>query len=173
MLNIISRSTATLLAVLLLLPRNAHADDVASFYKTHDLTLLIGTSSGGGYDLAARFLARYLPEHIPSHPRIVIENMAGAGGIVAGNYLSTSAPRDGSLIASVLNNVPFEPLFGTKASTYDPIKFNWIGSTNPETAFLITWHFACTVIGRCPEARNFGRHVGHRVGADILCSTTQ
>lgn len=134
------RALGTALALGLMCLGSAHADDVADFYKSHDITLLIGTSSGGGYDLAGRFIARYLSQHVPGNPRMIVKNMAGAGGIVAGNYLNTNAPKDGSLIAMVLNNVAFEPMFGTEAALYDPTKFNWIGSTNPETAFLMVWH---------------------------------
>jgi tripartite-type tricarboxylate transporter receptor subunit TctC len=102
--------------------------------------LLVGTTSGGGYDLLARFLARHLPRFIPGQPHVLVKNMAGAGGIVAAKYLATNAPTDGTVMASLLNNVAFEPLFGTEAATYDPRRFNWVGSSNPETAFLMLWH---------------------------------
>ena len=66
--------------------------------------------------------------HIPGAPAIIVKNMAGAGGIVATNYLYNVAPKDGTTVGGVQNNTPFEPLFGTKAATYDPLKFNWLGT---------------------------------------------
>ena len=59
---------------------------------------------------------------------MIVKNMAGAGGIVATNYLYNVAPKDGTTVGGVQNNTPFEPLFGTKAATYDPLKFNWLGT---------------------------------------------
>jgi tripartite-type tricarboxylate transporter receptor subunit TctC len=135
-----ARSFAALIAATSFCTGPAGADDVADFYRTHGLTLLIGTSTGGGYDLLGRFLGHVLARYVPGNPRIVVKNMAGAGGIVAGNYLYANAPRDGSVVAGLLNNVAFEPLFGTTTALYDATKFNWIGSSNAETAFLMVWH---------------------------------
>ncbi len=135
-----ARSFAALIAATSFCTGPACADDVADFYRTHGLTLLIGTSTGGGYDLLGRFLGHVLARYVPGNPRIVVKNMAGAGGIVAGNYLYANAPRDGSVVAGLLNNVAFEPLFGTTTALYDATKFNWIGSSNAETAFLMVWH---------------------------------
>ena len=68
--------------------------------------------------------------------------MAGAGGIVATNHLFNVAAKDGTVIGGVQNNTPFEPLFGTKGPSYDPLKFNWLGTPSIEVALCTVWHTA-------------------------------
>src|SRR5438105_6573059 len=104
------------------------------------VTLILGSAPGGGYDVLARTLAGHLSRHIPGSPQVVVRNMAGAGGIVATNYLYNVAPKDGTTIGGVQNNTPFEPLLGTKAATYDPLKFNWLGTPSIEVAMATVWH---------------------------------
>ncbi len=118
----------------------ALAQPVADFYKGKTVTLLLSSAAGGGYDALARTLANYLGRHIPGSPAVIVKNMAGAGGIVATNYLYNVAPKDGTTIGGVQNNTPFEPLFGTKAATYDPLKFNWLGTPSIEVAMATVWH---------------------------------
>jgi tripartite-type tricarboxylate transporter receptor subunit TctC len=118
----------------------AHAQ--ADFYRGRTVTLVVSASAGGGYDIMARTLARYLPRHIPGTPRIVVTNMPGAGGIGATNYLYRGAPKDGTYIGSVQNNLPFEPLLGTREAIYDPTKFNWLGSPSTEVGLVVVWKTA-------------------------------
>ncbi len=118
----------------------AHADPIEDFYKGKTVSLIVSSSTGGGYDTLARLLTRFLPRHLPGQPNIVVRNMPGAGGIVATNHLYTLAPKDGTVIGAVQNNTPFEPLFGTKEAQYDPTKFNWLGSPSIETSILTIWH---------------------------------
>src|SRR5262249_59339516 len=66
----------------------------------------------------------------------------GGGGITATNHLYTAAPKDGTTIGAVQNNPPFEPLFGTKEASYDPLKFKWLGTPSIEVAMLTLWHKA-------------------------------
>src|ERR1700683_3368787 len=73
---------------------SAHGDPVADFYHGKTLSLIIGTSTGNDYDFRARLLARHLGRHIPGEPTIVPQNMPGAGGIKAVNYLASIAPHD-------------------------------------------------------------------------------
>ncbi len=118
----------------------ARADAIEDFYKGKTVSLIVSSSTGGGYDTLARLLTRFLTRHIPGQPNIVVRNMPGAGGIVATNHLYTLAPKDGTVIGAVQNNTPFEPLFGTKEAQYDPTKFNWLGSPSVETSILTVWH---------------------------------
>jgi tripartite-type tricarboxylate transporter receptor subunit TctC len=67
---------------------------------------VVGFGPGGGYDLYARLLAKYLPAHIPGAPSVVVENMEGAGSVRAANFVYEAAPRDGSVIAAVNQNAP-------------------------------------------------------------------
>ena len=109
------------------------------FYRGRTVTLVVSSSAGGGYDIMARTVARYLGKHLPGNPRIVVTNMPGAGGITATNYLYRAAPKDGTFIGSVQNNLPFEPLLGTREAIYDPTKFNWLGSPSIEVGLIVVW----------------------------------
>ena len=97
---------------------------VADFYKGKALSIVVGSSTGGGYDAMARAIARFIGKHLPGNPFVVVRNMPGAGGIAAMNHLYNAAEKDGTIIGMVQNNTPLEPLFGTKEARYDPVKFN-------------------------------------------------
>jgi tripartite-type tricarboxylate transporter receptor subunit TctC len=118
----------------------ATADDLADFYKTKTVSLIVSSSPGGGYDTLARTVAKHMSKHIPGNPGVIVKNMAGAGGIVATNFLYKVAEKDGATFGLVQNNTPFEPLLGTKEAIYDPTKFNWLGSPSVETGILVVWN---------------------------------
>jgi tripartite-type tricarboxylate transporter receptor subunit TctC len=115
----------------------ASADEVEDFYQNHTLKMVISYSVGGGYDLYARVLARYLGKYIPGHPTVVPENMPGAGGLRASNYLYNAAPKDGSVIATFSRSIPTMPLV-TSGLTFDGRKFGWIGSMSGDTSLCLT-----------------------------------
>lgn len=106
----------------------ACADPVADFYKDRTITLIAGYSSGGGFDLFARVIANYLGKHIPGQPRILVQNMPGAGSLRAASHIYSVAPKDGTVIA--LTRAPvLAPLLGSaSAAPFDPTKFTWLGS---------------------------------------------
>jgi tripartite-type tricarboxylate transporter receptor subunit TctC len=106
----------------------AAADSVTDFYKGRTLTIVVGNEVGTGFDIYARTLARHLGRHIPGQPNVVVQNMVGASGIVAANWLYAVAAKDGSVIATFVHTVPFEPLMGNGAARYDSAKFTWIGN---------------------------------------------
>src|SRR5215471_17126745 len=74
---------------------------VEDFYRGKQINLIVGYGPGGGYDKAARLLARYLPRFLPGNPAVVVQNMPGAGSLRAANYLYSVAPRDGTTIGLV------------------------------------------------------------------------
>ena len=125
--------------VLLLCAATASAAD---FYRGKTVTLVVSSSPGGGYDIMARTIAKYLGKHLPGNPRIVVSNMPGAGGIVAMNYFYRGAPKDGTAIAAMQNNIPFEPLLGTPEARYKPTEFNWLGSPSTEVGLIAVWKTA-------------------------------
>ena len=84
----------------------ASAEPVADFYRHRTVTIVVGGSAGGGYDTLARLVAKFMGEHIPGHPDVIVQNMPGAGGIVSMNYIAFSA-EIGTVIASPNNNTPF------------------------------------------------------------------
>jgi tripartite-type tricarboxylate transporter receptor subunit TctC len=118
------------------------ADAVKDFYKNKRVTMLIGLSTGGGYDRYARMTARYIAKYIPGKPRIIAKNMPGSGSLVMTNFLANAAPQDGSIIGAPQRGIPVEPLITGKDSRaqFDPLKMNWIGSLQRETSIGVAWH---------------------------------
>src|SRR5436190_21467507 len=97
----------------------AYADPVADYYKDRTVTLIAGYTSGGGFDLYARVIANYLGKHIPGQPRILVQNMPGAGSLIAASHLYNVAPKDGTAIS--LTRAPvIAPLLGsTRGAAFD------------------------------------------------------
>jgi tripartite-type tricarboxylate transporter receptor subunit TctC len=109
----------------------AHALSAADFYRGKDITLLVGYGPGGGYDITARLVARYLGKYIPGHPTIVVQNMPGAGSMRAANYTYVSAPKDGATIALIARDMPLVGLLGVNPQVqFDVGKLNWLGSSS-------------------------------------------
>jgi len=124
---------AALAGAAVLLPGAALAEE--NFYAGKTVQLLIGFSSGGGYDLYARTLARYLGRHIPGNPQIVPQNMPGAGSRKLVNYLYNVAPKDGTAIGHFAPGVAAEPLLGHAEGTqFDATKLGWLGSVSQEVS---------------------------------------
>src|SRR5262245_31306734 len=80
----------------------AAQDAVAGFYRDKTVTVIIGSTAGGGTDLYGRLLARHMGKYIPGNPKIIPQNMPGAGSIVAAAHLYSAAPRDGTQFGSTL-----------------------------------------------------------------------
>ncbi len=120
----------------------ARADAVADFYKGKRLTLIVPTAAGGGYDVPARALSRHFNRHVPGNPGIVVQNMPGAGGKRAVNYVYNVAPKDGTLVSAIHSFISFDPLFeGPKSKArFDARKFNWLGSIASTTSVGVAWH---------------------------------
>jgi tripartite-type tricarboxylate transporter receptor subunit TctC len=115
----------------------AAAQSAADFYAGKSINVLIGFSPGGGYDIYARTLARHMGRHIPGNPRLVPQNMPGAGSLRAVNYLYSVAPKDGTAIALFAPGVMFEPLLGrpsAEAGQFEATKFTWLGSISKEVS---------------------------------------
>jgi tripartite-type tricarboxylate transporter receptor subunit TctC len=92
------------------------------------VSIVVGHETGTGYDIYARTLARHLGRHIPGTPAIVVQNMVGASGLAATNWLYNIAPKDGTVLATFVHTAIFEPLAGNAAAKFDPAKFTWIGN---------------------------------------------
>jgi tripartite-type tricarboxylate transporter receptor subunit TctC len=118
----------------------AQADPVADFYRGRSVQLLIGYSTGGGYDTYARALARYMGKHIPGNPTVVPQNMPGAGSLRLMNFLYAVAPKDGTNFGTVGRGIPLEPLLGGAGAQFDPNKMNWIGSITNEVSICMSWY---------------------------------
>jgi tripartite-type tricarboxylate transporter receptor subunit TctC len=133
----------TLAAVLaigtaLIAPGQAAAQ-TPDFYKGKTIEMHIGYTSGGGYDVYGRIVARHMAKYIPGNPQIVPKNTPGAGSLRAANWLYAAAPKDGTAIATVARGAAFDPLLGVTAAQFDGNKFNWIGSANDEVSVCVSW----------------------------------
>jgi len=98
------------------------------FYQGKTIRIVIGSSTGGGYDLWARVLARYYGKYIPGNPTILVQNMPGAASIVATNYLYNVAKPDGLTLGAILPAIYFDQLVGRPEVKFDFAKIAWIGS---------------------------------------------
>ncbi len=116
----------------------AKADPVADFYRGKTVDMLVGYQAGGGYDIYARSVARYIGKHIPGQPSVVVKNMEGAGGLRVANFVYQVAPKDGSVIATTGRGAAFDPLFGNKYAQFDGRKFGWVGSANTEVSLCVS-----------------------------------
>ena len=130
---------AALLGALCVSVTAARAQSVEDFYKNKSVSLVVGFSVGGGYDLYARHLARHIGKHIPGKPSIVPQNMAGAGSLRAANFIYTAAPKDGTAVGTFSRTTGINPLLESGA-TFDGTKFTWLGSVTDDTSLCITWH---------------------------------
>ncbi len=131
---------AAIAGLLIVNAPSARADDVADFYKGKTVTLVIGGDAGGGYDIYARLLSRYLPKYIPGNPLIITQNRPGAGSITATNYVYNVAPQDGSVILAPNRTAAFAQLLGQPGPRYEATKFHWLGSLNNEVGVIEVWH---------------------------------
>jgi tripartite-type tricarboxylate transporter receptor subunit TctC len=118
----------------------AGADPIADFYKDKQISWVLSADAGGGYSTYAHAFAPFFSEHIPGKPKIVVQNMPGAGGIRAMNYLMSVAPKDGTTIGLVHSSVPFAPLYGLEGANFDPRKMHWLGSINTASGICVSWH---------------------------------
>ena len=118
-----------------LAPLRAAADD---FYAGKTVSIIV--DGGGTYEAYARMLAQYLPKYIPGRPTFVVQEMPGAGGIRAANFLYRIAPRDGTVIAGLHGAVLTSALLNPAAATFDASRFSWIGNVTHDTFVGYVWH---------------------------------
>ena len=130
-------SPIPIFALLLALP--AAADPVADFYRGRTVSLIIGYSAGGGFDLYARAVGRHLGRHIPGNPQIVPRNMPGAGSVQAALFMAGGAPQDGTAIATVAQSMALQQAMDDPAIRFDMRRFAWIGNPIQGVSTIATW----------------------------------
>jgi tripartite-type tricarboxylate transporter receptor subunit TctC len=114
----------------------ALAQSASDFYARRSVNVVIGYSVGGGYDLYARLLARYMGAHIPGNPTVLPQSMPGAGSLKAVMYLSSVAPKDGTVIGTFGRTMALEPLMS--GAKFDSRKLSWIGSITSDVSLCVT-----------------------------------
>ena len=104
------------------------------------VNVVVGYPPGAAYDIYMRTFARHLGRHLPGHPSIIPQNMAGAGSLRAANFLYNAAPRDGLTIGMFARGLAMQPLLDEQGIQYDARKFNWIGSLGTDVSMVLAWH---------------------------------
>ncbi|HEY7301434.1 MAG TPA: hypothetical protein VH684_26380 [Xanthobacteraceae bacterium] len=110
------------------------------FYKGKTLTIVVGFTTGGGFDVNARVLARHIGRHIPGNPTVIVQNMPGAAGIKSVQYLNAAAPKDGTVIDTFNFGSIGDSRLDPARIRVDFRKFNWIGSISQDLTVCYVWH---------------------------------
>jgi len=118
----------------------AVAQSVADFYKGKQLTLIVGASTGGGYDAQGRLVARHIGKHIPGNPNVIVQNMPGAGSLQATNHLYNIAPKDGTVFGLIQRDMLVAKVMNAPGIRFEIEKFNWIGNIASEIGIVVAWH---------------------------------
>jgi tripartite-type tricarboxylate transporter receptor subunit TctC len=124
---------------------NAIAQDadkaIADFYRGKQMRFVIRSTPGGGFDLYSRLIAQFIGAHIPGKPTIIPQNMPGAGGLTAVNYVADVAPKDGTVLTLVGQSLPLDQSLNfTPTLTADLRTFGWIGNLNDSNLVAYVWH---------------------------------
>lgn len=116
------------------LPSSASAQSAAEFFRGKRLSFYVSSTVGGGYDQYARLVAKHIVRYLPGNPTAVVQNMVGAEGIKAANYIFTVAPQDGTAIGALSRNIGLVQLYeaGNPAIQFDARKMHWLGSPQQE-----------------------------------------
>lgn len=143
MLPCLSRFSTSLFAAALLSATGgsaARAQSVGDFYHGKQITLVVGSDPGGGYDALARLVARHIGQFIPGNPAVVVENQPGAGSMLMSNRIYNIAPEDGTVIGLVQRGVLISQFTHQSGAQFQIDKFNWIGNISAEVGLTVAWH---------------------------------
>ena len=111
--------------------------DVAAFYKGKTVRIIVGFPAGGGYDSYSRVIGRHLGKHIPGNPIVIVDNMPGAGSIVAANHIFNVAPKDGTIVGNVSGPIILEQLFSNPGVQFDMARFRYLAVPVAEVYLMI------------------------------------
>jgi len=121
-----------------LVPLQASAASIADFYRGKQVTIVVAAGPGGGHTKYSQFIAPYLKKHMPGNPSFVTQNMGGAGGTKAANYLYNRVAQDGSVIGILLSDTPLASRLRTTGVKYVANKFHFLGGADePRGAFVM------------------------------------
>jgi len=138
------------------------------FYRGKTLSLIVPNAPGGSFDLYARLVISHLGRFIPGKPSMIAQNMPGAAGMQAANYLYGIAPKDGTVLSVLVPNITLAQILGVRSIAYDTRKFGWIGRIVATTATLFTWHSSQTrTLGDLKEKETLVASTGPLSQAEI------
>jgi len=107
------------------------------FYRGKTVRIVVGFSAGGGYDAYSRVIGRHLGKYIPGNPAVIVENMAGAGSIIAANHIFNAGSKDGTLVGNISGPIILEQLFNNPAVQFDMAKFRYLNVPVGESYLMI------------------------------------
>jgi hypothetical protein len=110
---------------------SAFTANAQDFYKDKTIHFIVGYSPGGSFDLYTRTIARHFNKHVPGSPSVVVENMTGAGGIIAANHIYNRAKPDGLTIGAWAAPLVLQHIMGNPAVQFDGRKFGYLGVPSP------------------------------------------
>ena len=111
---------------------SASAQLATEFYRGKQLRFITGYSAGGSFDNVTRLFAQHVGKFIAGNPNVWVENMTGAGGLIATNYLAKAAPRDGTVLLNLDGALLRLQALGNPAAQFDARQFNWLPSPAPD-----------------------------------------
>jgi len=103
------------------------SDAQEPYFKGKTIKIIVGFSAGGGYDTYARLIARHMGSHVPGNPTIVVDNMTGAGSLIAANHVYKVAKPDGLTIGHFIGGLFLQQLLGKPGIEFDARKYEFIG----------------------------------------------
>jgi len=133
-------AAGVLLAAQMAVCAHAQAQSLDAFFQAQPFTILVGYPPGAGYDLYARLIATRMGQYLPGKPKVVVQNMPGAGSLSSANHLYNVARQDGSIIGTFSRGITMLPLIDSNGVRYDSLKFNWVGTPSDEVSLAIAWH---------------------------------
>jgi tripartite-type tricarboxylate transporter receptor subunit TctC len=129
-------------ALLMAAATAASAQSPEGAFAGKTVTIYVGYTAGGSYDLYGRLIARHLGAHLGGRPSVVAQNMPGAGSLKAANYLYEVAPRDGTALGVVVESAALEQALANPAVQYDAAKFTYVGRVATSNNIFMMWHSA-------------------------------
>jgi tripartite-type tricarboxylate transporter receptor subunit TctC len=136
MLHELKYTFAAIFSTTLALTSGAHAQDAAAFYTGKQITFIVGSGPGGGYDLYGRILAPYLSRYMPGKPNVIIQNMPGSAGVTAAAHVYNVGPKNGTVIAIAPAEILLAEAWNPEQVRFDSRKFNWVGTIATMTDIL-------------------------------------
>jgi tripartite-type tricarboxylate transporter receptor subunit TctC len=109
----------------------------ADFHQGKNIRMIVGLAAGGGYDTYTRAIARHLGKHIPGNPSVVVENMTGAGSVIAANYIYKAVKPDGLVIGHYLGGLVLQQLMGHPGIEFDARKFEYLGVPTQDSFVIV------------------------------------
>lgn len=138
----VSPLCGVLVGAALLASAPALAQAPEGLFARKTITIYIGNTAGGSYDLYGRMVARFLGRHLPGNPTVIATNMPGAGTLRAANFIYEVAPKDGTALGIVTETLALEQVTSNPSAQHDTSKFNWIGRIASSNNIHFQWYTA-------------------------------